>query len=878
MRTNMYRFLTVKHLWRLLIIGTCFIVLGSDTLSARNANPKIDRTDVGKRRSLSHSSADPNVVDAFHNRGNIQLVLRNNGTWGTFGAAVEDPLTSSPVLSCVYPKNSNVLYLYVAAMWIGAVVGRDTLVSVGTEDYYETSELWPDVAPFGTFEESSIDINSRFYSTDAFSEQDLYCEYSDTLTDPNFVVGDNRDNRPHKPLNIKISQRTMAWSYSYADDFILFDYQVENIGRQKLEDVYIGIFVDGDVWHTTREGPDGWNDDIVGFYRTHPAPEGCGFLDTINVAWTADNDGDPEGGAWNFASARGVMGARVVRTPSDSLQYAFNWWIINYTDASRDFGPRRAGTEDDPFRNFGVRLGTPLGDRNRYYVMQHNEFDYDLMFTAKNHAPDGWMPPPPDAPIFAEGFDTRYLLSFGPFDVSPGQRLPLSFAWVGGEDLHRDPSAFDRLFDPSNPDQFYSAIDFSQLAANSRWASWVYDNPGVDTDGDNYFGKFRVCAYDSILSSIDTVVVGIDTQFVELYEYTAADTTFYEGDGVPDFRGAGPPPSPRMRLIPGLGKMTVRFNGYYSETTEDVFSRVRDFEGYRIYIGRDDRQTSLSLYTSFDLENYNRFVLREAADGGFDWELEDPPFSLDSLRQIYDDPGFEPLTYTRTRPLRLGQEQYYFAEQDFNQSRLDIPGGIRKAYPDAFMPGDDPLEWNPDDLTSEHGEPLPKYYEYEVEINDLLPTVPYYVAVTTFDFGSPISGLPALETIPINNMIAEYPQISVDTVEAYNLDAYVYPNPYRIDSDYDGRGFENRLGADPVERARRINFANLPRVCTISIYSIDGDLVRQIEHNEPDGGPQSMHESWDMISRNTQAVVSGLYYWVVESRERTQIGKLVIIR
>jgi len=138
--------------------------------------------------------------------------------------------------------------------------------------------------------------------------------------------------------------------------------------------------------------------------------------------------------------------------------------------------------------------------------------------------------------------------------------------------------------------------------------------------------------------------------------------------------------------------------------------------------------------------------------------------------------------------------------------------------------------------------------------------------------------LPALETIPINNMIAEYPQVSADSVEAYSLDAYVYPNPYRIDADYAARGFENRLGIDAVERARRVHFANLPRVCTISIYSLDGDLIRQIEHNQPEGGPQSMNESWDLISRNTQAVVSGLYYWVVESPGRTQIGKLVIIK
>ncbi|MDH4157892.1 MAG: T9SS type A sorting domain-containing protein, partial [candidate division Zixibacteria bacterium] len=152
------------------------------------------------------------------------------------------------------------------------------------------------------------------------------------------------------------------------------------------------------------------------------------------------------------------------------------------------------------------------------------------------------------------------------------------------------------------------------------------------------------------------------------------------------------------------------------------------------------------------------------------------------------------------------------------------------------------------------------------------------VAVTCFDFGSPLSGLAALETNPVNNLITEYPQLPADTVEKYRMEAYVYPNPYIISDDYADRGFENRDRTLAEERARRLHFANLPNVCTITIFSLDGDLVRQLDHNYPEGGPTAMHETWDMITRNTQAVVSGVYYYVIESEERTQIGKLVIIK
>jgi len=128
-------------------------------------------------------------------------------------------------------------------------------------------------------------------------------------------------------------------------------------------------------------------------------------------------------------------------------------------------------------------------------------------------------------------------------------------------------------------------------------------------------------------------------------------------------------------------------------------------------------------------------------------------------------------------------------------------------------------------------------------------------------------------------MVVEYPLTPSDTVEAKNLDVYVYPNPYRIDGNYFEDGFEGRDDTYKIpDRIRRIHFANLPRVCKIYIYSLDGDLVRELDHNYPDGGPQSMHDTWDLITRNTQRVVTGIYYFVVESSTRTQIGKFVIIR
>jgi hypothetical protein len=173
-----------------------------------------------------------------------------------------------------------------------------------------------------------------------------------------------------------------------------------------------------------------------------------------------------------------------------------------------------------------------------------------------------------------------------------------------------------------------------------------------------------------------------------------------------------------------------------------------------------------------------------------------------------------------------------------------------------------------------------KYYEYEYTVDNLLPTIPYYVNVTAFDYGSPVSGLGALETPVANTATYVYALNDVDAVAEKNLDVYIYPNPYRIDGDYLEKGYEGQDAKYYIpDRLRRIHFANLPPKCTISIFSIDGDLIRSFEHDKDPADPAASHDTWDLITRNTQAVVSGIYYWIVEEPNgRTQIGKMVIIK
>lgn len=848
---------------------------------------------------------EPYVTIGVHKIGKIALTVSNQGHFGRgFLGAVTDPLEGGEAPSCTYPYPGRQSYLFAGSFWIGAVVGRDTLVSVGADGWHDVKELWPDPYPRGQIIYRSI---SGVDAENAVSEQDYIAIYTDTVTNPQHVNNDPFDGRPHIPLGIEVTQRTYAWSYSYAEDFILFDYSIKNIGRDVLEQVYMGFYVDADVnYGSTGEGHD---DDICGFKVDIPSDFGCGFRDTINIAYIADNDGrqsSSEPCPFNESSSlTAVTGMRVVRTPSDTLNYAFNWWLSNGS-AALDFGPRKYGTPEDPFRDFGGFLGTPEGDKNKYYVMRHGEFDYDQLFSAVDHSSEGWLPPDEQADNFADGFDTRYLLSFGPFNIDPGEVLPVSFAYIAGEDFHTDCYAFENLFNAYDPEPYYDQLGFSDFGENSMWASWIYDNPGYDTDGNGYLGKFRICGFESTLvfETISEDPLIVDTS----WQYTDADTNYYEGDGVPDFRGAAPPPAPEMWIVDTLGdtvgskiypsitehncgELRVRWNGLRSEMSKDIFSNEYDFEGFRIYLSETLEANDFVLIGSFDHENYNKYIWN------YDrriWQLTDPPYLIDSLQTLYEFPeGFDPTTYDIDHPFIWGDSTFYFSRQDWNQSDLSDTFGIHKVYPNEPFPTtlviDSARIYYPEELTDDGL--FYKYFEYEYVIRDLLPSKLYYVAVTAFDYGSPGHDLASLENPPNKNYIAEYAQNTNQVVADNKLEVIVYPNPYRIDGNYQERGFE---GVDYIDstfggryvkqqdliddRIRGIHFTNLPPKCTIRIFTLDGDLVREINHNFPPDSPRSMHERWDMISRNTQSVASGIYYWTVESANDTQMGKLVIIK
>jgi hypothetical protein len=164
--------------------------------------------------------------------------------------------------------------------------------------------------------------------------------------------------------------------------------------------------------------------------------------------------------------------------------------------------------------------------------------------------------------------------------------------------------------------------------------------------------------------------------------------------------------------------------------------------------------------------------------------------------------------------------------------------------------------------------------EYEYVDSGLVNGISYWYAVTSFDMPDMVApSVPSLESAKSRNVVTVYP--GPEALSQLGKVAVV-PNPYRGDVDYTA-GIEWE-GPPEIwtEDKRRIQFINLPGKCTIRIYSLAGDLIKTIAHDDESRG----WENWNLISRVNQAISSGIYIFSVEDHNTgdMQLGKFVVIK
>ncbi|RKX25519.1 MAG: hypothetical protein DRP47_09715, partial [Candidatus Zixiibacteriota bacterium] len=541
------------------------------------------RTEI--KRTVAASSSPPYCIGK-HDIGLLQFGITNFGRVGIgeIKGVMTDCFTGHRVGQGEYPKGESNICFYKGGLWVGAVVGKDTLVSVGAELNNQSREFHP-VIPM--IRRSTLDPRSSEY-IGAFSEKEYIAIYADTFSRNS--SWDPIDHRPHKSLGIEVQQRSFSWSYSHTDDFVLIEYNIKNIGNNYLKDTYVGLYWDSDIYNggvDVVNPPDPYGrktsrnagqDDLGGFISEIPySYKNCEYIDTLAMMWALDADGNPFEQEFMLPDVTALC---FLGSFPKSWGVSFNWWNYNYS-SSYDIGPQ---TKQD-FRQMGNGTGTPYGDRNKYAILSSGEIDYDPIYTyAIQPVDQKWVQPPSDVARFVtRGFDFQGVLSIGPFDLLPGASVTIPVAYVGGQNVHQDRWDYDvGLGYFYWPDHYRDNLDFSDLFRNVLASGRAYDTPGLDSDGDGYAGKFEVCN---------------------------DDTFYYEGDGTPDLSPEAPPPPPKIWVYPIRNGLRIRFNGFLSETTPDIFSSKIDFEGYHVFIARDNCKESFSLLASYDQLDYNKYVL-----------------------------------------------------------------------------------------------------------------------------------------------------------------------------------------------------------------------------------------------------------------------------
>ncbi len=119
--------------------------------------------------------------------------------------------------------------------------------------------------------------------------------------------------------------------------------------------------------------------------------------------------------------------------------------------------------------------------------------------------------------------------------------------------------------------------------------------------------------------------------------------------------------------------------------------------------------------------------------------------------------------------------------------------------------------------------------------------------------------------------VAHEGKINTEQAKAELDNIKVVPNPYVASARWEIKNPFNS-GRGP----RSIHFTHLPAKCTIRIFTVNGELVKTIEHDEPynDGS-----EYWDLLTKDNLGVSYGVYIYHVDAPGVGQkIGKFAIIK
>lgn len=789
--------------------------------------------DLDKVYSHRINEQDPDLGRKRHNVGLLDMAVTNLGCVGTTQQWV--------------PQESGATwrgdaYLYLASMWIGAVA-PDNLNYVST-GAYET-ELLPSQAPvdhiYSSFEgalkgnrqgfssqpdddnDGEIDedpLNGRDDDGDGAIDED-YAAISQQMFSCEYwdYTEEARTFYPeHRPLGLRVHQESYAWSTEGANEFIGMDFKIINDGFETLRQVYLGFFVDSDVG--PKSNPLYASDDRGAFYSTDTT-----FTSpTISYACPQRN-GDTKTCAdqklsLNICYMYDVPDNGGSAAGGNCDGFFGGMFLGHTTDPSGARAPSTVTVRTARFFNGGnaYPAGDPANDAQRYDLLQSGS-----IATRPTGAPD----------------DYRYCFSAGPFpEMLSGEVLQLQVAFVIGSGKNG---------------MLTNAVN-AQTIYNGQWR-----NADGDAGGRTGFGGQETClrslqigepmTWKDPCDSLNPATRTIKETYCLPDNYVdndcdcctplfADNASAESGPGLEALiHWVGPvaPPAPATNIdardprdttwAPAGDRSVVIAWDNQAELTADPVQKKILFTGYKVW----------------RVEGWNRPV-GTAGPAPADWQL------IASLSLSPED--------------SLGVDSPYYLLRDTQPIYVHTTPDSSGPVPTGSSDPAEAFKWR---------YPVGRY-SYR-DTTGLKNGMIYFYDVTAFASwwdertskrilleGSPT----AMERDAILPRWSAKPAGDLSGV-------YVVPNPYI-------RG-ENPAGWDLTPSTldptgTKLAFVGLPREpCTVKIYTLAGDLVRTLDHGGVYGDVY-----WNLISRNGQDIVAGVYIYSVECGGKSKVGRFVVVR
>lgn len=854
--------------------------------------------------------------------GELQVHLTN---FGLIGSQYSITSTYADAPSAQWPSGSGIEYLFAAGLWIGGY--SNGAYRVSTAQYQR--ELRPPPGPEYTiyesrygyrvrptagagregarvFEEEGDDDGDGLFDEDPLNGFD---DDGDGRIDEDFeqlgtqmMVCTMVDNSPlaleeysdHEPLGVEVVQTAYAWEMDDTDDFLVIRYDIRNIGVAPIDGLRVGLFADPDIGDRTRS--DAAFDDMAAHFAGY-ARASNGLYESVDVAYMYDgNQSAPVPGYFGVM----FLGPNLARHRIANVQFY---------------------TGERPY----VLGGDPTNDAERYDELSRTRSDPDVR------------------PGFEA--DYRMLVSNGSYGrLIPGRTVTVEVVLACGNGLEGlletcanaqqawDGAWYDLDDDPSTGrygrETFMCIEDFgltlSQFALSpfsgqdrnflgaSCVPSWMI-RPLIPSDLELQ-PDGRHCLWVNTDACYECERIRGQPCTQETFPRSWNCTNYWLSvsqrrgctgvggrEGVVRWITDAPPPPPNLRVWPRHRSVHVYWNDD-SEHTPDFVTGVADFESYRIWRadgwdrppGTDETtgpsSRLWSLLAEYDLEN----TFAWGADYTGEAALDTLPLGLNT--------GLDPVLY---RPACLDEPQFLglaeamaevFAAgihvgRELRPPLRDADGrvnpGLEPLLPwehapavlDTFywaLPWEDPVDPGRDKRGM-------RFYEYvdDTPANGFL----YFYSVTASDHALVDTGDaivltgPGVQGDPSTSFAAIRPGTDAATradLAARGPNIYVYPNPATVESLDEFQALHPNAD-DPT--GWRVMFANLPAcLVRIEIYSLNADLVASFEH---DGGGGFGEASWNLVSRNGQQVVSGVYLYAVRPLEpgfEDFVGKFVVIR